>query len=474
MLQLVSTDTIAAIATAPGRGAVGLIRISGTAARDIGRAIFHSEAIHREVQLRSFYLDDNSPIDRGLVLFFEGPASYTGEDLLELHTHGSQVVLGALLQRACELGARVARPGEFTERAFLNGKLDLAQAEAVADLIDAGSEQAARSAQRSLGGEFSAMVGSVADQLMAVRTVLEACLDFPDEEIDPVQDTDLSERLNALVESLRASLAKTKTGQRMRDGVRLVISGAPNVGKSSLLNCLVSEDVAIVSDTPGTTRDPVRSRFDINGLVFDIVDTAGLRETADRIEAEGIRRTQQEIANADLELLVCDARDLPNSDVSQWVQTLNVNPDPPPLGRIIALNKIDLVDKQAQIANTITSQNGQSEQLDPQPKPEPSPMVALSALTGVGVQELRETLLLRAGFHVAGESTFSARARHVQALQEALTASLDAQVALVQAGGLELVAEELRLVQQHLGEVTGHVTSDELLGRIFSTFCIGK
>lgn len=467
MLQYDSADTIAAIATAPGRGAIGIIRISGPNARTIGQAITGSEPTPRRVKLRPFNVDDDAPIDHGLVVFFQGPASYTGEDLLELHGHGSQVVLGALLQRASELGARLARPGEFTERAFLNGKLDLAQAEAVADLIDAGSAQAARSAQRSLSGAFSTIVAEVAEQLVAVRTILEACLDFPDEELDPIQDTDISQRLKTLIEALRVCLAKTKTGQRMRDGVRLVIVGAPNVGKSSLLNCLVSEDAAIVSDVPGTTRDPVRFRFDINGLVFDIVDTAGLRETPDAIEAEGIRRTQREISNADLELLVCDACDLPHDLADAGPLENHVLHDSaPPLGRVIVFNKLDIVADQSSVRSAVAMRNEQQNEF--------SPMLALSARTEDGIEDLRQVLLQRAGFAVAGESTFSARARHVHALQEALTACLDAQVALMQEGGLELVAEELRIVQQNLGEITGHMTSDELLGRIFSTFCIGK
>ena len=444
-------DTIAAIATPPGRGGIGVVRVSGPATRAIAETLLGKLPAPRVATFARFRAADGAPIDAGLALYFSAPRSYTGEDVLELHGHGGPVVLDMLLARALGLGARQARPGEFTERAFLNGKLDLAQAEAVADLIDAGSQTAARAALRSLDGEFSRRVQALTEQLIRLRLHVEAAIDFPEEEIDFLADEKISTGIAALENSLVQLLVSAQQGQLLHDGMVVVLAGRPNVGKSSLLNALSATDAAIVSDIPGTTRDVLREFIQLDGMPLHVVDTAGLRAARDDIEAEGVRRAQREMARADRILLITDDTRPSADGDAELTQQL-----PPNLPCTRVRNKIDLTGR----APGTTENDGIIE-------------IALSAKTGAGLELLRQHLKTCMGFQPAGEGTFMARRRHLDALRRAQAHVAAAHPRARERAG-ELLAEELRLAQQALSEITGAFTPDDLLGRIFASFCIGK
>jgi tRNA modification GTPase len=439
-------DTIAAIATAHGAAGVGIVRLSGPRAAWIAEAIVAKRLRERRAVHARFLDADGQVIDDGIAIYFVGPRSYTGEDVVELQAHGSPVLLNRLLRRCVALGARLARPGEFTERAFVEGKLDLAQAEAVADLISAGSEAAARAARRSLDGEFSRQVDALAEQLTRLRMYIEAALDFPDEEIDFLAAPELHGQLAAARGSATQLLRDAERGKRLMDGSHVVIIGAPNVGKSSLLNALASDDRAIVSEIAGTTRDLLRENLSMDGVAMTLVDTAGLRESPDSIEAEGMRRARAELTRADIVLAMVDDRDAQS--------------------RHLLAEELAAVDKVLWLHNKCD--------LDLPPWPgaaEGGEHLWLSAMTGEGMDALRDRLRGLAGGE--GVGGFSARTRHLEALGLALVhlAQADEQLS---AENAELAAEELRQAQLALGQITGHLDADALLGRIFSGFCIGK
>ena len=443
---------IAAIATAPGRGGVGVVRVSGPRLADFAQAISGRLPLPRQATLVSFRDAEARPIDQGILLFFPSPHSFTGEDVIELQGHGGPVVMQLLLQRCLELGARLAQPGEFTRRAFLNDKLDLAQAEAVADLIDASSTQAARSAMRSLSGEFSRQVHDIVERLIELRMLLEATLDFPDEEIDAeelLQKSNVSGRLEQLRQDLSHLQKRAQQGSMLRRGLQVVLVGSPNVGKSSLLNCLAGEDRAIVADIAGTTRDAVREMIQIEGIPLHIIDTAGLRETRDTVEKLGIERSWREIERADVILQLVDAREGyldTDHDTSRQF--------PEDIVRLVLHNKCDLTQESP----------GRSEEGG-------VVHLRLSAKHGAGVDALRQELLGIAGWQDHGEDLILARERHLQALSVAEIALQESQQELCR---LELCAEGLRRSQFALSEITGEFTADDLLGEIFSRFCIGK
>ncbi len=446
------TDTIAAIATPPGRGGVGIVRVSGPAAFRYADAIAGRGPAARTAALRQFRDSTGEIIDYGLVIRFPGPASYTGEDVVEFHGHGTPVVLDALIAQLLELGARMARPGEFSERAFLNERLDLVQAEAVADLIDSGSRAAARAAMRSLQGEFSAAVHELVQTLTEVRVLVEAAIDFPEEEIDVLTDYQVRERLEALDARFCALRGKARQGVLLREGMTLVLAGAPNVGKSSLLNRLAGHDAAIVTDIPGTTRDVLRQTLDLDGLPLHVIDTAGLRESDDPIELEGVRRAREQIARADIVLLVVDD----SSDPDGAETTVGASLPEGPL-RLTVRNKIDLTDTPPGALAEIRGRG-----------------FAVSALTDAGMAELRDGLKSVVGFSADAGGVFAARRRHLDAIARAYEALARAREQVRTGAQLDMIAEELRLAQAALGEITGAVTSEDLLGEIFSSFCIGK
>ncbi len=445
-------DAIAAIATAPGRGGIGVVRISGSGLLPLAAALSGKTPKARYATLADFKAADGSVIDSGLLLYFPAPHSFTGEDVLELQGHGGPVVMQMLLARCLDLGARLAEPGEFSRRAFLNGKLDLAQAEAVADLIDAATASAARSAVRSLQGEFSRAVHGLTDELINLRMLVEATLDFPEEEIDFLQAADAFGRLDRLQARLAEIFDRAGQGRLLQSGLHVVLAGQPNVGKSSLLNRLAGDELAIVTPIAGTTRDALKSSIQIEGIPLHIIDTAGLRETEDAVEKIGIERTWREIERADVVLLLVDAR----AGVTEADRAI-VDRLPARLQRITVRNKIDL----AGAAPARHEDDGEA-------------VVSLSAKGGEGIDLLRRELLRVAGWHQA-EDVFIARERHLRALAAA-RGHVDAARAVVSGPlpALELFAEELRLAQQALGEITGEFTADDLLGVIFSRFCIGK
>jgi tRNA modification GTPase len=449
------SDSIAAIATATGRGGVGIVRVSGPLAAPLARAICGRELPPRHAHYGNFHAADGSVLDAGIALFFPGPNSFTGEDVLELQGHGGPVILDLLLRRTLEEGARLARPGEFSERAFLNDKLDLAQAEAIADLIEASTEQAARNALRSLQGEFSRRVESLVEQLIRLRIYVEAAIDFPEEEIDFLADG----RVQGLLEGVQAELHQVQReanrGALLRDGMTVVIAGRPNAGKSSLLNALAGREAAIVTDIAGTTRDVLREHIHLDGMPLHVVDTAGLRDTADRVEQIGVQRALDAIAGADRVLLVVDASAPEARDPQAlWPELLSARP---PLDKLTVIrNKADLTGEPTGLLAT-----------------EPVE-ISLSATDGAGIEALREHLKACMGFEQTTEGGFSARRRHLDALQRAASALDHGHRQLTLAGSGELLAEDLRQAQQVLGEITGAFSSDDLLGRIFSSFCIGK
>ncbi|MDR0736870.1 MAG: tRNA uridine-5-carboxymethylaminomethyl(34) synthesis GTPase MnmE [Zoogloeaceae bacterium] len=446
------SDTIAAIATAAGRGGVGIVRVSGKDLRALARTLTGKMPLPRQATFARFKSADGGVIDSGLMLYFPAPASFTGEDVLELHGHGGPVVMGILLSRALEMGARLAEPGEFTRRAFLNGKLDLAQAEAVADLIDASTQAAARCAARSLQGEFSRAIYALVEELVDLRTLVEATLDFPEEEIDFLQAADVFNRLARLDEHLAAVRLKARQGRLLQAGLHVVLVGQPNVGKSSLLNRLAGDELAIVTPVPGTTRDALKSAIQIEGIPLHIIDTAGLRETEDEVEKIGIARAWEAIGQADLALLLLDARAGLTAADRAILEKL-----PPDLPRITVRNKIDLTCEA------------------PEKHPEGADIaLSISVKSGAGLDLLRQSLLEIAGWQ-AGEDVFIARERHLRALESGAkhlrAARREAESPRL---ALELFAENLRQAQNALAEITGEFTSDDLLGAIFSRFCIGK
>jgi tRNA modification GTPase len=442
-------DTIAAIATPPGNGGVGIIRISGTLVTEIAKQLFKKSLTPRHAQFSSFIDDDGSVIDSGISLYFPAPASYTGEDILELQGHGGSVVLDMLLRRVISLGARLANPGEFTERAFLNNKLDLAQAEAVADLIESSTEQSVRSAQKSMQGVFSVQINELVTELIELRIYVEAAIDFVDEEIDFLTDGVVEKRIVRLLQSIQQIQKSAQQGRLLRDGMTVVLAGKPNAGKSSLLNALAGHEAAIVTDIAGTTRDVLRERIQLDGMPLHIIDTAGLRESENSIEKEGIRRAHEEIQKADKILLLIDVREPETEDL---LKTLPSNID---IAKVY--NKIDLLGLGPEIKQT---EEGYS--------------CYLSIKTGEGMDLLKQHLKQSVGFNEATDNVFIARRRHIEAIRkgyEFVESALN-QLQVSQAG--ELVAEDLRQAQMSLAEITGTVTSDDLLGKIFSSFCIGK
>ncbi|MFC3653017.1 tRNA uridine-5-carboxymethylaminomethyl(34) synthesis GTPase MnmE [Dyella humi] len=447
--QPLHDDTIAAIASAPGAAGVGVVRVSGPRVLSIAQTLLGRLPSPRHAHFAAFRAADGELIDRGLLLYFPAPASYTGEHVLELQGHGSAVLLDALLRRVCELGARLARPGEFTERAFLNGKLDLAQAEAVADLIAARSQAGARAALQSMEGVFSRKVDALLQALIALRVHIEAAIDFPEEEIDFLADPAITQKLQSLRTQLADLLREAQRGVRLNDGLRVAIVGRPNAGKSSLLNALAGSERAIVTDIAGTTRDVLRESISLEGIALELADTAGLRDTHDPVEREGVRRAHSERERADAVLLITDARHA-DTDLA-WLRDLPSNVE-----RIVVINKIDLGDERPHA----DMHDG-------------ARWLWLSVKTGEGLEALREQLKQLAGAG-SGEGAFSARRRHVLAL-ELVSDHLDrAAHVLTDTHAGELAAEELRQAQHALGEITGTYTSDDLLGAIFSSFCIGK
>ncbi len=450
---MIEPDTIVAAATAPGRGGIGVVRVSGPLTPTIATQVLGALPSPRAVALRPFRDADGEPIDAGIALYFEAPHSYTGEHVLELQGHGGPVLLESLIERIVALGARRARPGEFTQRAYLNDKIDLAQAEAVADLIDAGSREAARAAMRSLQGEFSSRIAALNEALIDLRLYVEAAIDFPEEEVDFLADGELSERLEAVRALFDDVQATARQGRLLRDGMTVVIAGRPNAGKSSLLNRLAGHDAAIVTAIPGTTRDVLRERIDVDGLPLHVLDTAGLRDAGDAVEEEGIRRARAEMARADRVLFVVDAAGDPLAQA--FAEERERLPAQVPV--TLVFNKCDLA-AGLPVADTLAG----------------PPRIAISALRGDGIEQLRAHLKQCMGFQTSDAGSISARQRHLDALARARTHLEDGARQLQSSKAGELMAEDLRRAQQALGEITGEFTSDDLLGRIFSSFCIGK
>jgi tRNA modification GTPase len=448
-MRISAFEPIAAIATAPGSGGVGIVRVSGSELSGIAAKFLGRVPVPRKIHYVDFLADDTTVIDRGLLIYFKAPSSFTGEDVLELHGHGGQVVLQMLLQRTVQLGARLAEPGEFSRRAFLNGKIDLAQAEAVADLIAATTTAAARSAVRSLSGDFSAAVTDLTQRVIDLRMLIEAAIDFPEEEIDFVSRANVSQRIKDTREALSKLLARAQQGSLLRSGLRVVLAGLPNAGKSSLLNRLAGHDRALVTAIAGTTRDAIKETIQIEGIPLHITDTAGLRQSDDLVEQLGIERTWAEIEGADLIVQVVDGLVgmlQPDMDL--------VSVFPAAIKRIVVVNKIDLLgkDPSADVVSGVVHIN-------------------LSAQTGAGISLLQAEMLKNAGWAGAGEDVILARERHLIALR---TAADRLTFALETLGQMEFCAEELRLAQIALSDITGEFTSDDLLGEIFSRFCIGK
>jgi tRNA modification GTPase len=456
-----SPDTIAALASAPGKGAVGVIRVSGPLVPQIAAGLLGGLPAPRQAKLSSFLGARGETLDEGIALYFPAPRSYTGEHVLEIQGHGGVLIVDMLLQRLLELGCRMARPGEFSERAFLNGKIDIAQAEAIADLIDAGTAAAARAAMRSLQGEFSARINDLKSGITGLRAYVEAAIDFPDEEIDFLSDRALRERLAAVFAGFESITAAARQGALLREGLNVVIAGKPNAGKSSLLNRLAGDEIAIVTDVPGTTRDVLRQHVHLDGLPLNLIDTAGLRAAVDVVEVEGVRRARNEMARADRVLYVLDAgasildSGASGNDSEAWAADLERLPAGVPV--TLVFNKVDLTGSPARLEENASPQR-----------------VSLSALTGEGVELLRTHLKASAGYREAESGALSARRRHLDALNRAREHVQNAADTLSSTRAFELFAEDLRLAQRALGEITGEFTSDDLLGEIFGSFCIGK
>ena len=441
-------DTIAAIATPSGNGGVGIIRISGKLAIEIAKQLTDHPISPRHALFTSFKDEDGSVIDSGILLYFPNPSSYTGEDIIELQGHGGTIVINMLLNRVVKLGARLANPGEFTEQAFLNNKLDLAQAEAVADLIESSTEQSVRSAQKSMQGVFSEKINELVDEITELRVYVEAAIDFVDEEIDFLSDGVVEKKITDIVEKIRKIQNTAQQGRLLRDGMTVVLAGKPNAGKSSLLNALAGHEAAIVTDVAGTTRDILRERIQLDGMPLHIIDTAGLRKSDDAVEKEGIRRAKQEITQADKVLLLIDSTD---PEYESILETL-------PFGLDITkiYNKIDLIEKEPEIIET-----------------DEGKQIHLSIKKNLGMGLLKDYLKQSVGFNSGNDDIFIARQRHIEALNKGKKFIENALLQLKKQAG-ELVAEDLRQAQNSLAEITGAFSSDDLLGKIFSSFCIGK
>ena len=452
-----NTDTIVAQATPPGRGGVGILRVSGPKAQDVAKAVLGILPKPRYAHYLPFLASDGTTLDEGIALFFPNPHSFTGEDVLELQGHGGPVILDLLLKRILDIpGVRIARPGEFSERAFLNDKLDLAQAEAIADLIDASSEQAAKSALSSLQGVFSKKINTLVESLIHLRIFTEAAIDFPEEEIDFLSDGKIAAELEQVIQRLNEVRQEAKQGSLLREGMKVVIAGRPNAGKSSLLNALAGRDAAIVTDIAGTTRDVLREHIHIDGMPLHIIDTAGLREASDEVERIGIERAWQEIDQADRVLFMVDSTTTNETNPEKlWPEFIERLPKNLPV--TVIRNKADLTGEPL----GYSEQNGYC-------------LIQLSARTGEGITLLRDHLKQVMGFTSSTEGGFLARRRHLQALEKAAEHLNNGQYQLTTFHAGELLAEELRLAQEALSEITGEFTSDDLLGRIFSSFCIGK
>ncbi|MBY0474815.1 MAG: tRNA uridine-5-carboxymethylaminomethyl(34) synthesis GTPase MnmE [Nitrosomonas sp.] len=451
---MVSPDIIAAIATPPGRGGIGVIRISGKNLAKLAEIIFGKLPKPRYASLNKFFDTNGQIIDQGIVLYFPGPHSYTGEDVLELHGHGGPAILNLLLKSCLSAGARLAQPGEFTLRAYLNNKIDLVQAESVAAIIEASTHEAALCAVNSLQGHFSTRIESLVSLLITLRMLIEATLDFPEDEIDNLKTLQIRARLDHIVTQVEQTLSAARQGNLLQEGIQIVLAGAPNVGKSSLLNQLVEEEAAIVTEIPGTTRDTIQRTITIAGMPIHIVDTAGLRETGDIVEQKGIERTLAAIKRANLVLRLLDSsqhrHDAPDP-IQQYIPA-----DKP---QITVFNKIDLRNEKPKMEGE-----------------EHNSIIHLSAKTGAGIELLRQKILDMAGwqFSHAGEGIFMARQRHLEALTQAKAHLANAQDYTETEYQLELLAEELKLAQYALSAITGQFTADDLLGEIFSHFCIGK
>ncbi|KES16690.1 MULTISPECIES: tRNA uridine-5-carboxymethylaminomethyl(34) synthesis GTPase MnmE [Gilliamella] len=452
-----NTDTIVAQATPPGRGGVGILRVSGPKAQDVAKAVLGILPKPRYAHYLPFLASDGTTLDEGIALFFPNPHSFTGEDVLELQGHGGPVILDLLLKRILDIpSVRIARPGEFSERAFLNDKLDLAQAEAIADLIDASSEQAAKSALSSLQGVFSKKINTLVEALIHLRIFTEAAIDFPEEEIDFLSDGKIAAELEQVIQRLNEVRQEAKQGSLLREGMKVVIAGRPNAGKSSLLNALAGRDAAIVTDIAGTTRDVLREHIHIDGMPLHIIDTAGLREASDEVERIGIERAWQEIDQADRVLFMVDSTTTNETNPEKlWPEFIERLPKNMPV--TVIRNKADLTGEPL----GYSEQNGYC-------------LIQLSARTGEGITLLRDHLKQVMGFTSSTEGGFLARRRHLQALEKAAEHLNNGQYQLTTFHAGELLAEELRLAQEALSEITGEFTSDDLLGRIFSSFCIGK
>lgn len=452
-----TNDTIVAQATPPGRGGVGIVRVSGPDAKTVAEALLGHCPKPRYAEYLPFYDAQQRLLDEGIALYFPGPNSFTGEDVLELQGHGGPVLIDMIIKAALDIpNVRPARPGEFSERAFLNDKLDLTQAEAIADLIDTTSEQAARAALQSLKGEFSYKVDQLVDAVIQLRMYVEAAIDFPDEEIDFLSDGKVATDLDAIIDQIRAIENEARQGQLMREGMRIVIAGRPNAGKSSLLNALAGRESAIVTAIAGTTRDVLREHIQIDGMPLHIIDTAGLRESPDEVEQIGIQRAWEEIEQADRVLFMVDANETAATHPQQiWPEFFARLPEDMPF--TVIRNKVDLTHEPTELHYE-----------------DEVPVIQLSAKTGHGIELLREHLKHCVGYHSTSEGQFMARRRHLEALKKAHSHLVIGQEQLQQHIAGEILAEELRLTQQHLNEITGEFTSDDLLGKIFSSFCIGK
>jgi tRNA modification GTPase len=459
--MVAADDTIAAIATPPGRGAVGIVRLSGANAHKIAKQLIDKgpgsqdskDLKARQTMFCSFFEQDGTPIDSGILIYYPQPASYTGEHVVELQGHGGRVVMSMLLDRVIALGARQARPGEFTERAFVNNKIDLVQAEAVAGLIDSVSSQAARSAIRSLEGEFSNNINDLLQRLINLRVLVESVLDFPEEEIDFIEDADIKEKLSACIEDIDRIHARARQGTILSNGLQLAIVGSPNVGKSTLLNRLAGREAAIVSTSPGTTRDIVEENILIEGAPLNILDTAGIRDTRDEIEEEGVKRALNAASRADIILLLIEYRQEIGKEEQRVLDALPEN-----VTTVVVRNKVDLSDNK----DELLAKNRNATE------------VFLSAKTGEGVDDLVQKLKTIMGMGDTGEDSYMARARHLNALSKTQEYLTTGQQRLENKNTLELLAEDLRMAQESLGTITGSFAADDLLGEIFSKFCIGK
>lgn len=448
-------DTITALATASGRAGVGIIRISGSNALSILEKIIHFTPKNRHAHYCNFFDHNGLKLDQGIALYFKGPHSFTGEDVVELQAHGGPVVLDILIKTVLAFGGRLAEAGEFSQRAFLNDKLDLVQAEAISDLINSSSEQAARSALRSLQGEFSKKIDDIVTTLIEIRIFVEAAIDFPEEEIDFLSDSNVLSQIDELVTQIADLLANAQQGALLTEGMRVVIAGKPNAGKSSLLNALSGKDSAIVTDIEGTTRDVLKEQINIDGMPLHIIDTAGLRESSDQVEQIGISRAWKEIEQADRILLVVDASDKSNQNNLAWPEFIQ------------KLNRSDHLTLIRNKVDKISEDSGINDEGD-------FPVISLSAKSGLGLDYLRNHLKDCVGYDSGNEGSFTARRRHLQAIENALEAITSGRTQLVEMNAGELLAEDLRIAQEHLGLITGKFRPDDLLGEIFSSFCIGK